>query len=72
MARQLATARDRLHAYVDTLTDVEAEELLDILNNLADPDTLTPEELARVLEGESQIARGESVTLEELQRELSL
>ena len=28
MVRQVATARDRLHAYVDTLSDSEAERLL--------------------------------------------
>ncbi len=64
------TVKEMLHQIVDTLSEEEAEELLDFLNMRADPDTLTDEDLARVEAAEAEIARGEYVTLEDIRRRL--
>jgi hypothetical protein len=72
MARQLRSSRDDLHALIDRLSDEEVEDLLDTLNNLADPDTLTDDERLAVQEGAEQIARGEYITREGLRSKYGL
>jgi hypothetical protein len=59
------STREQIHRIVDTLSLKDLEDLLDYLNQQADPDVLSPEEKQDVLEGEAQLARGESITLEE-------
>lgn len=60
------TAKQALREIVESLTEEEAEQLLDYLNMLADPDELTEEELAEVVEIERRMKGGEYVTLAEL------
>ena len=65
--------KEELRYLVDTLSDIEAAELLEYARWLRQPsETLTPDELARVREGEKQIRRGEFVTLDALKRDLGL
>jgi hypothetical protein len=67
-----ASARKLLHQLVDSLTDAEAERLLDWINLQNEPDELTPEEEERVAIGKAQIERGEYVWGEDLERELGV
>jgi hypothetical protein len=60
------TAKQALREIVETLTEEEAEQLLDYLNMLADPDELSEEELAEVVEIERRMKQGEYVSLGEL------
>lgn len=57
---------------VETMTEEEAEQLLDYLNMLADPDELTEDELAEVMEAERRMKQGEFVTLAELRAKYNL
>ena len=59
------TAKQALREIVETLTEEEAEQLLDYLNMLADPDELTAEEQERVRLSREAAARGDVITLEE-------
>jgi predicted house-cleaning noncanonical NTP pyrophosphatase (MazG superfamily) len=59
------TAKQALREIVETLTEEEAEQLLDYLNMLADPDELSPEELERVRLSRESAERGDFITLEE-------
>ena len=63
------TAKESLREIVETLTEEEAEQLLDYLNMLADPDELTAEELEAVRRGQQAAERGDYVTLEEWRRQ---
>jgi hypothetical protein len=67
-----ASARKLLHQLVDSLTDAEAERLLDWINLQNEPAELTPEEEARVAIGKAQIARGDFVWGDDLERELGV
>jgi hypothetical protein len=65
--------REEIHRLVDQLDDINAEILLEYLQDLlSEEETLTEEEIAAVLEAEERMAKGEYITLEELQRELGL
>ncbi|MGD9934253.1 MAG: hypothetical protein AB7T37_11115 [Dehalococcoidia bacterium] len=66
------TAKEELRSIVESLTDEEAERLLDVSGNLLDDGSVSDEEVAAVLEGTAQIERGESITLDELEREAGL
>jgi len=67
------TAKQALLERVETMSEEEAEELLQRLDwESTDFEELTPDELARVAEGQRQIAAGESVDGETLFRELGL
>lgn len=66
------SAREQLRQLVDSLTDSEAERLLDWINLQNEPDELTPEEEERVAIGKAQIARGEYVWGDDLERELGV
>lgn len=63
-----AKTREALHHLIDTMSDDDAQRLLDYLNMKADPDYLTPEEEAEVEESLREIERGEFLTLEELRK----
>ena len=63
-----ATPREALHHMIDTMSDDDAQLLLDYLNMKSDPDELTPEEEAEIEEAIKEIERGEYMTLEELRR----
>jgi hypothetical protein len=67
-----ASARKLLHQLVDSLTDKDAERLLDWINLQNEPDDLTPEEEERVAIGKAEIARGDYVTREAFRKELGL
>ncbi len=73
--------REALRRLVNTLSDDQAERLLDNLEDpvlrslmLAEPDDepLTPEETAAADEGLAAAARGDVISTEELCRELGL
>lgn len=65
--------KEELRHLVDTLSDIEAADLLEYARWLGQPsETLTVEELACVREGEEQIWRGECITLDALKRDLGL
>jgi hypothetical protein len=59
------TVRDALHQIVDSLSDEEAQDLLDLLNLRADPDELTTEELAEVRAIELAMKQGDEVSFED-------
>lgn len=67
------TTKEALRRIIETLSDEEAQDLLDYLNTHADPDTLSEEE-ARLLEQAQQaIAHGDYVrdeSLDQLRREI--
>jgi hypothetical protein len=67
------TTKDKLREIVDSLGEVEVDELLDYAYWLVEKcETLTPAELARVREGEEQIRRGDFTTLDALRHDLGL
>lgn len=67
------TAKQALLERVETMSEEEAEELLQRLDwESTEFEELTPEELERVLRGEEQIAQGASVDGATLLRELNL
>lgn len=66
------TAKEELRSIVESLTDEEAERLLDVIGNLLDDGSVTDEEVAAVLEGTAQIERGEWVWFDDLKRELGI
>ncbi len=55
------TARAALHQIVDSLSDEEAQDLLDLLNLRADPAELTAEELAEVQAIEGAMKQGDEI-----------
>ena len=65
-------ARATLHALIDSMTEAQAEDLLDYLNMLADPDELTPEEVEAVRQAMGEFERGETIPGEQLERELGI
>jgi hypothetical protein len=70
----MATARERLRAVVEAMTEIEAERALALVEpaSLAslDPIELDAEESAFVAEGIGQAERGEVVSLEQLDAQL--
>jgi hypothetical protein len=58
------TVKDALHQIVESLSDEDAQELLDYLNMRADPDELTPEEFAELTAIEEAMKRGDEVDFE--------
>jgi hypothetical protein len=64
----MSSIKDSIYRIVDSLTEEEAEELLDYLNTRADPDALTEVEMARNNATRTEMKRGEYVTLEDIQR----
>lgn len=62
------TARDALHQIVDSLSDEEAQDLLDLLNLRTDPDDLTTEEFAEVLAIEGAMKQGDEIDFDDWRR----
>lgn len=60
------STKEQIQHIVDEMSLDELLNLLDYLNNQADPDTLSPEEEALVAQGEAEIDLGEYVTLDEI------
>ena len=67
-----ATTREALHHLIDTMSDDDAQLLLDYLNMRADPDELTPEEEAEVEQALQEIERGEYDTLDDFRRKIGV
>jgi hypothetical protein len=65
-AAELGNAKGTLHAYIESLTDEEALDLIDDINNLLDDDTLSNEEREGARAGLAEVRRGEFITLDEL------
>lgn len=79
------TAKDKLRAAVEELSEVEAAKALELLVRRANPNALdellsnapvddeptTPDEDAGASEARSEIARGEFFTAEEIEREIA-
>lgn len=66
------TAKQALREMVDSMTDEEAENLLDYVNMLHDPDELTEEEFQEVMRAEAEVKSGKYITLEELKAKYDL
>lgn len=66
------SARDSLLQYISTLSEDEAQDLLDTLALRDEPDELSEDDVRRVREGRDSIASGNFVTLEELKAEIGL
>jgi hypothetical protein len=63
------TVRENVHQLVDTLPEGSLEDVLDYLENLAEPDEpLSAEALAAIEEGLDDIRNGRTITLEEYRR----
>jgi hypothetical protein len=62
------TVRDALHQIVDSLSDEEAQDLLDLLNLRADADELTAEELTEVRTIDGAMKRGEETDFDDWRR----
>jgi len=65
-------AHEPLLEAVPTLSEEEAEDLLDRINLLHSPDEQTEEDVRLVLKGREAIERGDFVTLEQLKADLGL
>jgi len=65
-------AHEALLEAVPTLSEEEAEDLLDRINLLHSPDEQTEEDIRLVLKGREAIERGDSETLEQLKADLGL
>lgn len=63
------TVKEALHQIVESLSDEDAQELLDYLNMRADPDELSPEELAELTAIEESMKRGDEVDFEHWRRQ---
>ena len=79
------TAKDKLHQVVEELSELEAEQMLELITRRRERDPLiellenapeddepsTPEEDASADEAWEQYKRGEAVSIDELRREFS-
>ena len=68
----MTRAYEALLEAVSTLSEEEAEDLLDRINLLRSPNEQTEEDIRLVLKGREAIARGDFVTLEQLKADLGL
>ncbi len=66
------TAKQALREAIESLTEDQAENLLDYVNMLRDPDELTEDELQEVLLAEAEVKAGKYITLEELKAKYDL
>jgi len=66
------TAKQALREAIESLTEDQAENLLDYVNMLLDPDELTEEEFQEVMRAEAEVKAGKYITLEELKAKYDL
>ena len=68
----VTSAHEALLEAVSTLSEEEAEDLLDRIHLLHSPDEQTEEDVRLVLKGREAVKRGDFVTLEQLKADLGL